>query len=103
MDEIDPSMPRSSSKELIHWCHGAGGVIYLFAKAYLHFKDEKYLEACKKCGDLIWEKGYFKVFLKVKQTGHDVSSIIGLLKVAEKRPWNLSWNWWPWFDAFASL
>ena len=71
---------RESNKELIHWCHGAGGklklnlrfqilkiinffeigIIFLLAKAYLTWKDDKYKQACIKCGDLIWEKGLLK-------------------------------------------
>lgn len=47
-------------KRLVHWCHGAPGAIYLFAKAYLVFKEDKYLTACKRCADLIWGKGLLK-------------------------------------------
>lgn len=43
--------------ELVHWCHGAPGVIYLMAKAYLVYSDEKYKEACLKAGELVWKKG----------------------------------------------
>ncbi|CAO1409306.1 unnamed protein product [Diamesa hyperborea] len=42
---------------LVHWCHGAPGVVYLYAKAYMIFKEQKYLDACLKCGDLVWNKG----------------------------------------------
>lgn len=45
---------------LVHWCHGAGGIFYLMAKAYLVFQDEKYLESCKKMADLVWQKGLLK-------------------------------------------
>lgn len=48
------------SKDLIHWCHGAGGIVYLFAKAYLIWSDKKYLNACIKCGELIWNKGLLR-------------------------------------------
>ncbi|XP_025415141.1 lanC-like protein 3 isoform X2 [Sipha flava] len=54
------SKQRSEEDELVHWCHGAPGVIYLFAKAYLVFKDPSYLECCLKCGDLVWTKGLLK-------------------------------------------
>ncbi len=60
MDEQNSSRPKSSSKELVHWCHGAGGVVFLLARAYLYFGDVKYLNACIKCEDLIWEKGLLK-------------------------------------------
>ncbi|PIK45712.1 putative lanC-like protein 3-like isoform X5 [Apostichopus japonicus] len=42
---------------LVHWCHGAPGVIYLLAKAYLLWGEEKYLNACIRCADLCWEYG----------------------------------------------
>ncbi|CAH1991314.1 unnamed protein product [Acanthoscelides obtectus] len=46
--------------ELVHWCHGAGGTIYLMAKAYLVFKEDKYLQSCVRMADLIWNKGLLK-------------------------------------------
>lgn len=42
---------------LVHWCHGAPGAIYLLIKAYLLFREEKYLVACKRAADLVWRKG----------------------------------------------
>ncbi|VEN51820.1 unnamed protein product [Callosobruchus maculatus] len=30
------------------------------AKAYLVFKEEKYLQSCKRMADLIWDKGLLK-------------------------------------------
>ncbi len=36
------------------------GVVYLFAKAFLRWKDDKYLQACLKCGELAWQKGLLK-------------------------------------------
>ena len=29
MDEIPPNITRPESEELVHWCHGAPGMIYL--------------------------------------------------------------------------
>ncbi|KAJ8978929.1 hypothetical protein NQ317_002990 [Molorchus minor] len=46
--------------DLVHWCHGAGGMVYLMAKAYLVFREEKYLQSCIRMADLIWEKGLLK-------------------------------------------
>lgn len=42
---------------LIHWCHGAPGAIYLLIKAFICFQEEKYLIACKRAADLVWNKG----------------------------------------------
>ena len=36
------------------------GVAFLLGKAYLYWKEEKYLNACKRCGELIWEKGLLR-------------------------------------------
>lgn len=60
MDELNHSMPRQDNKDLVHWCHGAGGIIFLLAKSYLHWRDPKYLNACIKCGDLIWQSGLLR-------------------------------------------
>lgn len=48
---------RRGKNELIHWCHGAPGVIYMLAKAFLKWNDEKYLKACEKCTECVWRKG----------------------------------------------
>ncbi|CAH2089293.1 unnamed protein product [Euphydryas editha] len=49
-----------SEHKLIHWCHGAPGTIYLMAKAYLIFKDPKFLNACVKAGEAVWQKGLLR-------------------------------------------
>ena len=36
------------------------GVVYLFAKAFLLWNDDKYLQASLKCGELTWQKGLLK-------------------------------------------
>lgn len=51
---------KRSTHDLVHWCHGAPGVIYLMAKAYLVWREEKYLKSCEKCADLIWAKGLLR-------------------------------------------
>ncbi|XP_071578734.1 lanC-like protein 3 homolog [Temnothorax nylanderi] len=62
MDEIDRSgrSLRDSDDELIHWCHGASGIIYMMAAAYLRWKDQRYLDSCKRAGDLVWRKGLLR-------------------------------------------
>ena len=45
---------------LIHWCHGAPGAIHLFIKAYQVFESEEYIEAAKKCANVIWYRGLLK-------------------------------------------
>ena len=36
------------------------GIVYLFAKAFLFWKDEKYLSASLRCGELTWQKGLLR-------------------------------------------
>lgn len=55
-----PGEARDQEDELVHWCHGAPGVVYLLAKAYLTWKDEKYLQAAKRCAELTWQKGLLR-------------------------------------------
>lgn len=51
---------RSGEDELVHWCHGAPGMVWLMAKSYLVWKEQKYLESCIKSGELVWRKGLLR-------------------------------------------
>lgn len=42
-DEI--RVRRSEEDELVHWCHGAPGNIYMYVRAYMYWRDEKYMQA----------------------------------------------------------
>lgn len=55
-----PGEARDDWNQLIHWCHGAPGVVYLLAKAYTIWHDEKYLLAALRCGELVWNKGLLR-------------------------------------------
>ena len=55
-----PGEVRDQEDELVHWCHGAPGVVYLLAKAYLTWKDDKYLQAAKRCAELTWQRGLLR-------------------------------------------
>ncbi|KAL3176501.1 hypothetical protein MRX96_010296 [Rhipicephalus microplus] len=59
-DLEDVTKPRRSQDELIHWCHGAPGVMQLMAKAYLTWQDPRYLESCLRSGQVIWERGLLR-------------------------------------------
>nr|XP_048719828.1 lanC-like protein 3 isoform X2 [Caretta caretta] len=56
--ELGETIEREN--ELVHWCHGAPGIAYLFAKAYLISKKPQYLDTCIRCGELTWQKGLLK-------------------------------------------
>ncbi|XP_058819957.1 lanC-like protein 3 homolog [Topomyia yanbarensis] len=53
-------LQRTRDETLVHWCHGAPGIVYLMAKAYIVFKDQKYLQSCVRCADLVWRKGLLR-------------------------------------------
>ncbi|XP_047480852.1 lanC-like protein 2 isoform X1 [Penaeus chinensis] len=55
-----PSSLSNESDRLIHWCHGAPGAVFLFAKAYQVFNERSYLEHALKAGESIWERGLLK-------------------------------------------
>ncbi|XP_022214380.1 lanC-like protein 3 homolog [Drosophila obscura] len=56
----DLSTGRDPDRRLVHWCHGAPGAVYLLAKAYLIFNEEKYLTAIRHAGDLVWNRGVLR-------------------------------------------
>lgn len=48
------------SDRLVHWCHGAPGLVSTLIEGYRVFGDQKYLEAALKSGDVIWSRGLLK-------------------------------------------
>ncbi|XP_063992134.1 lanC-like protein 3 [Diachasmimorpha longicaudata] len=59
LDETGPEARREED-ELVHWCHGAPGVVYLLAAAHRRYQDPRYLQACLRAGDLIWQRGLLR-------------------------------------------
>ncbi|ETN77521.1 lanthionine synthetase C-like protein [Necator americanus] len=46
--------------QLVHWCHGAPGVILLCLTMWKRYGDQKYFKAALHAGELIWNKGVLK-------------------------------------------
>ncbi|RCN53334.1 lanthionine synthetase C-like protein [Ancylostoma caninum] len=46
--------------QLVHWCHGAPGVILLSLTMWKRYGEQKYFKAALRCGELIWNKGVLK-------------------------------------------
>ena len=44
--------PKPWHDELVHWCHGAAGTVPLLARAYLVWRDEKYMAALRSVSAL---------------------------------------------------
>ncbi|EPY75178.1 lanC-like protein [Camelus ferus] len=78
-----PSSLSNETDRLVHWCHGAPGVIHMLMQAYKEgkrfaasygsrlfnadllslaqvFKEEKYLKDAMECSDVIWQRGLLR-------------------------------------------
>eukprot|EP01097_Dermamoeba_algensis_P010538 TRINITY_DN7851_c0_g1_i1.p1 TRINITY_DN7851_c0_g1~~TRINITY_DN7851_c0_g1_i1.p1 ORF type:complete len:432 (-),score=119.79 TRINITY_DN7851_c0_g1_i1:38-1333(-) len=53
LDETEPS-PQ------VHWCHGAPGAVFLFAKAAEVFKEKKYFHAAVGAAEFVYKFGLLK-------------------------------------------
>jgi len=52
-----PSSLENDRDRLVQWCHGAPGFIHCLVEASKVFQSDVYLDAAKKCADVIWERG----------------------------------------------
>lgn len=55
-----PSSMGSQTDRLVHWCHGAPGVVHMLIKAYQVYKEQSLLESALACSDVIWQRGILK-------------------------------------------
>lgn len=55
-----PSSLSNETDRLVHWCHGAPGVIHMLIMAHGVFKEEKYLRDAAECGEVIWQRGLLR-------------------------------------------
>ncbi|XP_056155559.1 lanC-like protein 2 [Lampris incognitus] len=55
-----PSSLSNETDRLVHWCHGAPGVVHLLIMAHKVFKEEKYLKEAVECGEVIWQRGLLR-------------------------------------------
>ncbi|XP_068160545.1 lanC-like protein 2 [Antennarius striatus] len=55
-----PSSLSNESDRLVHWCHGAPGVVHMLLMAHKVFKDEKYLKEAADCCEVIWQRGLLR-------------------------------------------
>ncbi|XP_030407286.1 lanC-like protein 2 [Gopherus evgoodei] len=55
-----PSSLSNETDRLVHWCHGAPGVIHMLMQAYKIFKEDKYLKDAMDCSDVIWQRGLLR-------------------------------------------
>ncbi|KAI1889014.1 hypothetical protein AGOR_G00174690 [Albula goreensis] len=55
-----PSSLSNETDRLVHWCHGAPGVVHMLIMAHKIFKEEKYLKDAVECGEVIWQRGLLR-------------------------------------------
>ncbi|KAG8572618.1 hypothetical protein GDO81_012106 [Engystomops pustulosus] len=55
-----PSSLSNETDRLVHWCHGAPGVIHMLLQAHKLFKEDKYLKDAVECADVIWQRGLLR-------------------------------------------
>lgn len=103
----DGNFPSSFEKgdnetKLIHWCHGAPGVIYAMIKAHLTYNnnggdDDDYKTSAERCAELVWQKGLLRkgpgichgiagngyVFLMMYRLTNDSKYLYRAIKFAE--------------------
>lgn len=53
-------MGSLKGKRLLHWCHGAPGVLPLLVKAHRVSNDPRYLQSAQLAADLIWRQGLLR-------------------------------------------
>jgi hypothetical protein len=63
----DGNFPSSvePADALVHWCHGAPGIIPTLCKAYEVFGDPSYLTAARRAADCVWARGILRKGLGV--------------------------------------
>lgn len=57
-----PSSKGNDKDRLVHWCHGAPGVVHLMLLAHQVWGSDtdKYLVAARRAGELTWQRGLLK-------------------------------------------
>lgn len=82
---------------LVHWCHGAPGVIYMLTQATKLFQDGNYLADAAQCAEITWQRGLLKKgygichgvagnaysFLAMYNLTHDLKYLYRACKFAE--------------------
>ncbi|XP_071959733.1 glutathione S-transferase LANCL1-like [Antedon mediterranea] len=93
-----PSSLGNDKDRLIHWCHGAPGVIHLMLQAYKKFGDQKYLNQAEKCGDIIWSRGLLrKGYGLCHGTSGNAYAFIALYQTTEdKKHLHRAWKFAEW-------
>lgn len=55
-----PAVESATDDKLVHWCHGAPGMVHLFLESYRVFGVDAYLQEALQCGELVWRQGLLR-------------------------------------------
>lgn len=57
-----PSSKGNDKDRLVHWCHGAPGLVYLLTLAHTLWgsQTDRYMTAASRAGQVIWERGLLR-------------------------------------------
>ena len=56
----ETNLSKIEKDQLVHFCHGPIGAIYLYSLAYKFYQDELFLSVVLKAGHVVWERGLLK-------------------------------------------
>lgn len=83
-----PTSINKSSDDLIQFCHGAPGAVYLYGLGYVLYNENLFLEVALKCGETVWERGILK---KGNGICHGITgnaySLFYLYKITKNNDW----------------
>eukprot|EP00397_Hematodinium_sp_SG-2012_P061478 GEMP01081482.1.p1 GENE.GEMP01081482.1~~GEMP01081482.1.p1 ORF type:complete len:169 (+),score=22.89 GEMP01081482.1:542-1048(+) len=87
-DKNWPSVLGEPGRGLIHFCHGAPGAVFLYAKAFEVLKKQEYLETALEAGELVYRSGVLRKGLGIC---HGVSgnayTFLTLYRLTQKELW----------------
>ena len=58
--QLYASTSGNDKDRLVHWCHGAPGVVHALLLGHRAWPTAGYLDAAIKAGELVWERGLLK-------------------------------------------
>jgi len=102
-----PTGIGSNRAELVHWCHGAPGMILLLCEAFQVFKDDKYLQEARNVVNFVWKYGLLRKGLGlchgIAGNGYTFLYLYKVTKDIKFLYWALKFCEFSWSDTGRSL
>jgi lantibiotic modifying enzyme len=72
--------------DLVHWCHGAPGILPTLCKAYEVFGEDRYLKAARRAADCVWSQGILRKGLGICHgIAGSVLSLLTLYRITREK------------------